>query len=136
MIGEIARDVVSAVAPGIQERAIRKRRLIGDKGGGVFQLRAISEKGAAVVERAALKSHGELIGQRLFQANMHHAQSREVAILGAERPVENVYIIDQFRRQALELTEIALAVSLARLVLLYVIYEKLQAAIDAAVIEI
>ena len=67
---------------------------------------------------------------------MDHAQPREISVLGAEGAVQNVDIIDQFGNQALERAQVALAMPLARLVLLHVIDQDLQAAVDSAVIEV
>ena len=67
---------------------------------------------------------------------MYNAEAGEVSVLGAERAVDDVYIINELRSEALELTEIALTVSLRALILLNIIDKDLEATIDSAVIEI
>ena len=67
---------------------------------------------------------------------MDHAEAGEVAIFGAERAVEDVHVLDQFRRQALQRPQIALAVALRPLILLHVVHQHFQPAVNAAVIEV
>jgi len=65
-----------------------------------------------------------------------NAEAAEVAILRAERAVDEIGFLDQFRRQALQAAQVALPVALRGLVLLDVIDEDLHAAVDTAVIEV
>ena len=67
---------------------------------------------------------------------MHHAEPAEVAVFRAEGPVDNAHLLHQLRSQALQRAEIPLAVRLRALILLDVVDKDLEAAVDAAMIEI
>ena len=67
---------------------------------------------------------------------MHDAEAAEIAILRAERAVDDRDVLDQFRAERLQSAEIALAVALRALILLHVVDQHFQAAIDSAVVEI
>ena len=67
---------------------------------------------------------------------MHHAKAAEVAVFGAERPVDDRDILNQLRAERFQRAQITLAVSLRALVLLDIVDQDLQAAVHAAVIEI
>ena len=94
------------------------------------------EESAAGIEIAALQAHRELIGQRFALADVDHAEAAEIAVLRAERAVDDGDVLDQFRAERLERAEVALAVALRALILLHVVHQDLEAAVDAAVIEI
>ncbi len=67
---------------------------------------------------------------------MNHAQPAEVSVSGAEGTVDDLRLLDQFRRHRLQRAEVSLAVSLRGLVLLDVIHHHLEASVHAAVIEV
>ena len=67
---------------------------------------------------------------------MHYSEAGKISILGTERAVENVDVIDQFRSQSFQCAQVALAVPLGGLILLHVIDQNFQPAVHSAVIEI
>src|ERR1039457_2334327 len=67
---------------------------------------------------------------------MNHAQAAKVAVLGAERTVDDVDLLNQFRTERLQGTEITLPVALRSMILLHVVDENLEAAVDAAMIQV
>jgi hypothetical protein len=67
---------------------------------------------------------------------VNDAEAGEISVLRAERPVEDVHVLDEFWSERFQLAEIALPVPLRALVLLYVVYQNFQTAVDAAVIEV
>ena len=75
-------------------------------------------------------------GSALPRADVDHAEPAEIAVLRAERSVDDLHVLHQFGRQALERTQISLAVALRALVLLDVVHQHLQSAADAAVIQV
>src|SRR5262245_54858961 len=67
---------------------------------------------------------------------MHYAQTAEIAVFGAERAVDDVDLLDQLRAEGLQRAEVSLAVALRGLILLHAVHQDLQAAIDAAVVQV
>ncbi|MFN7920009.1 MAG: hypothetical protein U0Q16_07930 [Bryobacteraceae bacterium] len=67
---------------------------------------------------------------------MNHAESAEVAVFGAEGSVDNLGFLNEFGGEAFEGSEVALSVALGRLVLLDVVDEDFEAAVDAAMVEV
>lgn len=67
---------------------------------------------------------------------MDHSQSGEVAVLGAERAVQDVNVIHQFRSQTFQLAQIALPVSPRVLVLLDIVHQHFQSAVYSPMIQI
>src|SRR4051794_30961777 len=67
---------------------------------------------------------------------MDHAEAAEVAILRAEWPIDNRYLFDQLRTERFERSQIALAVALRTLVLLNVVHQHLQPAVDPTVVQV
>ena len=94
------------------------RAVVGDEGVGLFEPWTVDRQSAISVKRSALDPQGEQIGEFLLEPDVYHSQAREISILCAERAIENVHVVDQFWRQALERSQIALAVSLRALILL------------------
>src|SRR5262249_905392 len=96
----------------------------------------VREEGTPVIEIAAFETRRELIGKRLALANVDHSKTAEIAILRAERAVDDGDILDQLGAERLQRPEITLAVALRALILLYMIQQHLKAAVDAAVVKI
>ena len=136
MHGVIAGHDVALVAAGIDEGAIGIRALIGEECLAIAQRWTVSNETAISVERSALKAGSQQIGQAFLKTDVNDTQTGEVPVFGAEWPIENVYIVDQFRSQSFERPEIALAMPLGALVLLDIIHQDFQAAVDSAVIEV
>ena len=67
---------------------------------------------------------------------VHHAEAAEIAVFRAERAVGDGHILDEFRAERLERSEVALAVALRALILLDVVHQDLEPAIDSAVIQV
>ena len=67
---------------------------------------------------------------------MHNAKAAEIAVLRAERSVDDVQAFHEFGSQAFERPEVSLPVPLGALVLLHIVHEDLESAADAAVIEV
>ena len=67
---------------------------------------------------------------------MDYAQPAEVAVLRAERAVDQGRLLHQFRSETLQAAQIPLPVTLRRLILLHIIDENFHAAADAAVVQI
>ncbi len=134
--GVVGVDVVAAIAAGTLKRPVGVGAFVGDVGVDVLRVGAEGEEAAAGVEIAALQAHRELLGQGFALADVHHAQAAEIAILRAEGAVDDGDVLDQFRAERLQRAEVALAVALRALILLDVVHQHLQPAVDAAVIEI
>src|SRR5262249_36500053 len=98
--------------------------------------RAVHRQTAKSMERTALETERQGVRQSFFQANMDHAEAGKVAILGAERAVQDINVIHQLWNKSLQRPQIALAVSLRTLVLLYVIDQDFQASVHSAVIQV
>ena len=67
---------------------------------------------------------------------MYYAESAEIAVLGAERPVDDAHLLHQLGSDALQRAKVALAVTLGGLVLRDVVHQDLESAADAAMVEI
>ena len=67
---------------------------------------------------------------------MNDAEAGEIAVLRAERPVEDVHVLDEFGSERFQLAEITLPVPLRALILLHIVHEDFQSAVDAAVVEV
>jgi hypothetical protein len=77
-----------------------------------------------------------LIGQRFAQADMYDAQAAEVPVLSAEWPVDDLDLLNQFRAERFERSEITLAMPLGRLILRHIFHQDFEPAIYAAVVQI
>src|SRR5262249_44536424 len=66
----------------------------------------------------------------------YDTEAAEVAILRAERAVNDRDIVNQLGTQRFERTQVSLPVTLRALILLHAVDEYLQSAIHAAVIEV
>ncbi len=95
-----------------------------------------AKNAAAGVEVAALEAHGVLFGQGFTLVDVHHAEAAEIAVFRAEGAVGDGDVLDQFRAERLERSEVALTVALRALVLLYAVHHDLESTVDAAVIQI
>ena len=93
-LGEVGVHIVAAVAEGILERAVGIGCVIGEVGVDGWDIRAVGQKGAAGIEVAALRAQGEHVRQRLPLAYVHHAQAAEIAVLRAERAVNDGDFLD------------------------------------------
>ena len=102
----------------------------------MLQFRAETEEAAFAAERSALHSDRPDIRHAFSRTNVHHAKTAEIAVLRAERAVDDVHTFHQFRSQALERTEVSLAVTLSALILLHIVHQDFKPAADAAVIEV
>src|SRR5262245_17057041 len=67
---------------------------------------------------------------------MNNAEAGKVAILRAEWAVQDIHVLNQFRRQRLQSAEVTLTVTLCGLVLLNVIDQDFQTAVYSTVIEV
>src|SRR5262249_36629043 len=83
-----------------------------------------------------LDAGGHEMRKRFFEPDVHDAEPRKVAVLGREGAVQDLDVLDQLRRERLQRAQVALAVSLGRLVLVDVVDEHLETARDAAVIQV
>ena len=83
-----------------------------------------------------MEPHREFVGQRFPLADVDHAQPAEIAVLGAERTVDDGHVLDQFRAERLQRAQVALAVALRALVLLDIVHQDFQSAVDAAVVQV
>ena len=77
-----------------------------------------------------------LIGQRFALVDVDHAQAAEIAVLGAERAVGDGHVLNQLGAERFQRAQVALPVALCALVLLHVVHQHLEAAVDAAVVEV
>jgi hypothetical protein len=93
----VRREIVAPVAQWLQKGAIRDRPFIGDESVAVLQTGAEGQESALHAERAALNAGGPFVGQRFAQADVDHSEPAEVPVLGAERPVDETHLLDQFR---------------------------------------
>src|ERR1041385_4806466 len=67
---------------------------------------------------------------------MYDAQAAEIPVLGAEWPVDDLDLLNQFRAERFERSEITLAMPLGRLILRHIFHQDFEAAIHAAVVQI
>ena len=67
---------------------------------------------------------------------MDDAKGGKIAVLRAERAVDDIDVIHQFRAEGFQPAEIALSVGLRRLILRNVIDQNFEASVEAAVIEV
>ena len=67
---------------------------------------------------------------------MHHPESGKIAVLGAERSIEDVHLLNQLGRQALQLSQVALAVPLCSLILLDAVDQDFEPSADASMIQV
>ena len=118
------------------ERAVRARSLIGDECFATLQFRTERQECAKRTERTALDARGDFIRQRFAHPDVHHAESAEVAVFGAEGATDDIHFLNEFRAETFQGSEVSLAVSLGRLVLLYVVHQNFESAVHAAVIEV
>src|ERR1041384_4345504 len=109
--------------------------LVGDKSR-VPDRRAIGQKRAKCIERTALNARGQLLRQTLPRADMHHAEAAKITVFRAKRAVNDIDRLDQFRRKRFQRAQVTLPVALRSLVLLNIVGQHFQAAIDTAVVEI
>ena len=135
-VRDAAGQIVARVAQGRLEGSIGVRALVGEQGVAMLQFRAETEEAALAAERSALHAYRPDIRHAFARANVHHAEAAEIAILRAERAVDDVHAFHQFRSQALERPEVALAVPLRALILLHIVHQDFESAADAAVIEV
>ena len=126
----------AAVAARAEEGSIGIRAFVSEIRIDSIGIRAEGEKGAPCVEIAALQARGELVRKRLALTDVNDTQAAEVPVFRAEGTVDDGDFLDQFGAERLECTEVTLAVTLCALVLLHVVDENLEAAVDAAVIEV
>jgi len=112
------------------------RALVGEQGIAVLEFGTEAEEAALAAERSALEAHGPDIRHAFAGANVHHAEAAEIAVLRAERAVDDVHAFHQLGSQAFERAEVSLAVPLRALVLLHVVHQHFESAADAAVIQI
>ena len=75
-------------------------------------------------------------GKGFALADVDDAEPAEIAVLRAERSIDDRDVLDQFRAQRLQRTQVSLAVALRALILLDVVHQHLQAAVHAAVIQV
>jgi hypothetical protein len=99
-------------------------------------MRAPGGKGAIFAKRSALRAQRPLVVKALLQPDMNDAEGLKISILCTEWAVDNVDVIHQFRAKGLEKAEITLAVGLRALVLGYVVYQDLNPAVQAAMVEV
>src|SRR5262245_28698631 len=102
----------------------------------MFQFRAEAQESALGTVRAALHPHRPDVRHALSSADVHRAESAEIAILGAKRTVDDVHVLYEFRRQTLERPQIALPMPLGPLVLLNVVHQNLESAADPAMVQV
>ena len=67
---------------------------------------------------------------------MHDAQAGKIAVLRAEWTIQNAHVLNQFRSQALQLPEVPLPMTLRPLILLNIVDQHFQAAVDSSVIQV
>ena len=94
----ISRDIVTTIAQRVHKGAIRSGTFVGKKRVRLIQGGTEPQKRAIASEPSALKTQHRGIGQTLFQADMNDAEARKISVLGAERPIEDIDILNQFRR--------------------------------------
>ncbi len=103
---------------------------------GALDVGTVGEKPAAGVEIPSLQPESQLVGQRFALMDVHHAEPAEIAILRVERSVDDVHAFHKFGAKALERPKVSLTVTLRTLILLDVVHQHFQSAVDAAVIQI
>lgn len=94
---EIAAHVVAPISERLHKRPVGMRALVCQERIHLLPVRADGQKAALGVKRSSLHAGSQFIRERLAQADVDHAQSAEVTILGAERTVDNVGFLNQFR---------------------------------------
>ena len=110
--------------------------VVGDVGIDLRHVWAVCKKSATVIEVAALQAGRELFRQRFALTDMDDSEAAEIPIFRAEWSVDDGYVLNEFRTESFERSEISLAVTLGSLILLNVVDEYFQAAVDAAVVEV
>src|ERR1700730_9212459 len=85
--GIVARDVVSAIAPRIDERPIGVGTVVSDERVSMFPWGAVGDHGAIGAKRTTLQTHCDEIGQALLETNVDDAQSRKVTVFRAKGPL-------------------------------------------------
>src|SRR3954452_22498844 len=93
----VACEIVAAVAKRVQERPIGLRSFIREEGLAFLQFWADGEKRSRGSKRASLNSCGKHIGERLPEAYVYDTKAAEIPVLGAERAVDEVDLLDQLR---------------------------------------
>src|SRR5262245_59050876 len=109
---------------------------VGDVGINLLDVRAVGQKTASGIEIPTLETGHELVRQGFALPDVDNTKTAEIAVLRIEWSIDDRHFLDQFRTERLQCSQVALAVSLRALVLLDIIHQHFQAAIDAAVIEI
>src|SRR5262249_19877071 len=114
--GVVGVEIVATVTSRILERAVGVRPLIGYVSIYALRIGAIREKSSSCIEVCDLEPQRELVRQRFTLADVDHAQSAEIPVLGAEGPVDDLDVLNQLRAERLERTQVALAVTLRTLI--------------------
>src|SRR5437879_1956024 len=99
-------------------------------------VRTVGEESPPRVEIAALQPDGVLLRQGFPLANVNHSQTAEVAVLSAERSVDDRDVLDQLRAESFQGAQVALSMALRSLILLNVVHQDLETAVHASVIQI
>src|SRR6202030_3060826 len=88
--GVIASNVVTVIAPRIDEWAVGVGTIISDERVRMFQPRTVRHKTAVGIIGTALHSRGQKARQTFLKANLNYSQPGKVPIFRAEGTVENI----------------------------------------------
>src|SRR5207253_3310738 len=85
----VAGKIVVPVAQRAAKWPVRVGAFIGGERVRVAHFRTVAEKAAERAQGAALDARREAVRHGFAQANVHHAEAAEIAILGRERAIDD-----------------------------------------------
>jgi len=108
--------------------------LVGEEGIDALELRAVRDESAFRIEVTTLRAYVKNLRQAFFSSNVNDTDAGKVPVFDVKWTVQNIQVVDQFRREALQRAQIPLPVPLGTLILLNVVHQDFQAAVDATVV--
>src|SRR5262245_19806744 len=131
-----AGQVVALVMQRTLKRSIGSLAIVREKGVGLVERGTVAKEASVTSERSTLQAQHDLVRQALFKPNVNDAETGKIAVFRTERPIENIHVLNQFRRQRLQCAQVTLTVALGALVLLNIVYKNLQASIGSTMIQV
>src|SRR5262245_20204476 len=118
------------------EWPIRARAFISKECIGFLQGRAVPKKCPDAAKRPKLYAGCELIRQTFYQSDVHNTQTRKVSVFCTERTIQDVYVLNQLRCESFQRAQVSLTMTLRSLVLLHIVDEDFQTAVNASVVQV
>src|SRR5690242_17640481 len=98
MSGVVPGEIVASVAKRIEKWAVRARPFPCKKTVGLLQLRTPGKEPANSPKRPALDARRDFIRHRFPKPDMHHPQAAKIAVLRAERSINQIHFLNQLGR--------------------------------------